>query len=427
MRFVRNPVVQYLAIAVVLFVALSVATSVLSARVAATEARADARSVTQVLARSVAQPAIPKGLVDGDAGAIDKLDRQVLDRLLVGDVRRVKIWRGDGTILYSDETRLIGARYPLDEEESRVLEGGGTEAEVSDLTKPENRYETAPGGLVEVYTRIHSPEGEPMLFELYFSADDIAKRRAQVLAPFQRITIGGLLAMLVVATPIIWVLTRRLTRTAPGARAPAARHHDASEAERRRIARDLHDGVVQDLAGTAFSLTAIGRDERVPDDVRQRTRRRRAVLAHQPQGAALAARRDPSAGPARRRADGGPDRPHRAGRDGEHRDERQGVADLGRVPDETVALVWRVAQEAVRNAIRHAHASTLDVDVHRSDGHVVLQVTDDGDGFEPDADRDPGSFGLRGLASLVEDAGGRLDVRSTPGEGTQVRMEVGVR
>jgi len=158
-RFVRNPVVQYLTIAVLLFVALSVATSVLAARVAATEARADARSVTRVLARSVAQPAIPKGLVDGDAGAIDKLDREVLERLLVGDVRRVKIWRSDGTILYSDETRLIGARYPLDEEETRVLEEGGTEAEVSDLSKPENRYEKAPSGLVEVYTRIHSPEG----------------------------------------------------------------------------------------------------------------------------------------------------------------------------------------------------------------------------------------------------------------------------
>ena len=57
----------------------------------------------RVLARS-AEPAIPRGLVDGDAGAIDKLDREVLDRLLVGDVRRVKIWRGDGTIVYSDES-----------------------------------------------------------------------------------------------------------------------------------------------------------------------------------------------------------------------------------------------------------------------------------------------------------------------------------
>jgi two-component system, NarL family, sensor kinase len=425
-RFVRNPVVQYLAVAVVLFVALSVATSILSARVASTEARADAVSVARVLARSVAQPAIPKGLVDGDPGAIDKLDREVLERLLVGDVRRVKIWRADGTILYSDETRLIGARYALDEEEADVLENGGTAAEVSDLTEPENRYETASDGLVEVYTRIRSPEGEPMLFEVYFSADDLAERRSQLLAPFLRITIGGLLAMLVVATPIIWVLTSRLTRTARERERLLRASMNASEAERRRISRDLHDGVVQDLAGTAFSLTAVSRDERLPDEVRAdlhgagqslrtslKALRSLLVSIHPPDLHAdglTAALTDLTAPAATA-----------------HIDSSVRVSGVGQVPDETVALVWRVAQEAVRNAIRHAHATSLEVDVHRRDGHLVLVVTDDGDGFDPVAERDPDSFGLRGLASLVRDEGGRLDVRSAPGEGTEVRMEVRVR
>ena len=426
MRFLRHPVVQYLTVAVLLFVALSVATSILSARVASTEARADAIAVTRVLARSVAQPAIPKGLVAGDAGAIDKLDREVLERLLVGDVRRVKIWRGDGTILYSDETRLIGARYPLDEEESEVLEDGGTEAEVSDLTKPETRYEQADAGLVEVYTRIHSPEGEPMLFEVYFSADDLAARREQVLAPFQRITIGGLLAMLVVATPIIWVLTSRLTRNARERERLLRASMSASEAERRRIARDLHDGVVQDLAGTAFSLTAVGRDQRVPEEVRRdlqaagtslrtslKALRSLLVSIHPPDLHAdgLAAALTDLTAPA-------------ASADIETSVRVSGV---GEVPDETVALVWRVAQEAVRNAMRHARATTLQVGVHREDGGLVLVVTDDGQGFDPEADRDATSFGLRGLASLVQDGGGRLDVRSAPGGGTAVRMEVRVR
>jgi len=424
-RFVRHPVVQYLAVAVVLFVALSVATSILSARVAATEARADARAVTVVLARSVAQPAIPKGLVDGNAGAIDKLDRQVLERLLVGDVRRVKIWRQDGTILYSDETRLIGAQYALDEEETEVLENGGTEAEVSDLSEPENRYETADAGLVEVYTRIRSPEGEPMLFEVYFSAEDLAERRAAVLAPFQRITIGGLLAMLVVATPIIWVLTRRLTRNARERERLLRASMTASEAERRRIARDLHDGVVQDLAGTAFSLTAVSRDDQVPSEVRDDLQRAGASLR-----TSLKALRSllVSIHPPDLHADGltaaltDLTAPAAAA----HIESTVRVSDVGEVPDGTVALVWRVAQEAVRNAIRHAHADTLDVEVHRTDGHLVLVVTDDGDGFDPQADRDADSFGLRGLGSLVRDEGGRLDVRSTPGEGTEVRMEVKV-
>jgi signal transduction histidine kinase len=425
-RLVRNPVVQYLAVAVVLFVALSVATSLLSARVASTEARADAKAVTRVLARSVAQPAIPKGLVDGDPGAIDKLDREVLERLLVGDVRRVKIWRGDGTILYSDETRLIGTRYPLDDEETAVLEGGGTVAEVSDLTKPENRYEKSDDGLVEVYSRIRSPEGAPMLFEVYFSADDLAQRRSQLFVPFQRITIGGLLAMLVVATPIIWVLTRRLTRNARERERLLRASMNASEAERRRIARDLHDGVVQDLAGTAFSLTAVSRDPDVPERLREdlqgagtslrtslKALRSLLVSIHPPDLHAdgLTAALTDLTAPA-------------ASADIET---SVRVSDVGEVPDETVALVWRVAQEAVRNAIRHAHARSLDVDVHRDGEWLVLVVTDDGHGFDPDADRDATSFGLRGLASLVADEGGRLDVRSAPGEGTEIRMEVRVR
>jgi two-component system, NarL family, sensor kinase len=425
-RLLRNPVAQYLVLAVLLFIVLSVATSILSARVAADEASADARALTRVLARSVAQPAIPRGLVDGEAGAIDKLDREVLDRLLVGDVRRVKIWRADGTILYSDESKLIGAQYPLGDDETDVLENGGTEAEVSDLSKPENRFETDSGGLVEVYTRIRSPEGEPMLFEVYYSADDLAERRSAVFAPIQRITVGGLLAMLVIATPIIWVLTRRLTRTARERERLLRASMTASEAERRRIARDLHDGVVQDLAGTAFSLTAVGRDSRVPEELRDdlhtagqslrtslKSLRSLLVSIHPPDLHAdglAAALTDLTAPAATARVE-----------------TSVRVGDIGPLADETVALVWRVAQEAVRNAIRHSCASTLEVDVHRRDGRLVLQVVDDGDGFDPQADRDPASFGLRGLASLVTDAGGRLDVRSSPGEGTEVRMEVAVK
>jgi hypothetical protein len=58
-------------------------------RAARAEAVADARVTTELLAHSVAEPAVPEGLVDGDPGAIDRFDRRVLSRLLVGDARRV--------------------------------------------------------------------------------------------------------------------------------------------------------------------------------------------------------------------------------------------------------------------------------------------------------------------------------------------------
>ncbi len=95
--------------------------------------------------------------------------------------------------------------------------------------------------------------------------------------------------------------------------------------------------------------------------------------------------------------------------------------------DEHAALVWRVAQEAVRNALRHSAASTLAVTV-RGDGHrLTLEVVDDGVGFEPGSVQKAESFGLRGLRSLVDEADGTLEVRSSTGEGTTVRMEVDAR
>jgi signal transduction histidine kinase len=87
--------------------------------------------------------------------------------------------------------------------------------------------------------------------------------------------------------------------------------------------------------------------------------------------------------------------------------------------------VYRVAQEALHNALRHAKPSEVDVRLVRRDGVVVLEVRDDGQGFDasvPDA-----AYRRLGLASMRErarSAGGRLVVTSRPGAGTTVRLEV---
>ena len=178
MRWFANPVVQFLTAGFATLVVVVIATNAFSRSAADDEAIHDARSLTGVLAVSVAQPAVPRGLVEGDAAAIDKLDREVLERLIVEDVLRIKIWAADGTILYSDRTELIGSVYPLDEEELEILEEGGTDAELSDLSGPENRFERElDEGLLEVYTRIYSPEGQPLLLEAYLSADQFQASR----------------------------------------------------------------------------------------------------------------------------------------------------------------------------------------------------------------------------------------------------------
>lgn len=420
-RVLKHPVAQFLAAGLVTVVLVLVATGRLSGTAAADEAIEDAIATTELLARSVAEPAIPRGLVDGDPGALDRFDRRVLERLMVEDVERVKIWDGQGRIVYSDQTQLIGDTYELGASERAVLESGDLEAEQSDLSKDENRYERTSGGLLEVYTRIWSPEGEPLLFEVYYSAAEIEARRAQVLSAFRPITVGALVALLVLTTPLVWVLTRRLRRASEDRERLLRAAVDASEAERRRIARDLHDTVVQDLSGTAFALAAVARDggappatlESMAGSLRGSLRSLRSLLVeiHPPNlaTAGLAGALEDLVAPA-------------AARGVEAHLDTDG---LGAVDPDVAALVWRVAQEAVRNVLRHADADTLRVSVSGQGTSARLVVEDDGHGFDPLEARDRTHFGLRGLAGLVEEAGGSLEVTAEPGAGTRVAVTVG--
>jgi signal transduction histidine kinase len=422
----RNPVVQFLAAGFLVLVVINVGSALLSQRAASEEAVADSLATTQVLAHSVAEPAIPRGLVAGRAGALDRFDRTVLKRLLVRDVKRIKIWTRDGRIVYSDENKLIGSRYRLGDDELAVLKTGVPDAEESDLSRPENRFERGFGGasgLFEVYTRVRSPEHDPLLFEAYYSSADLAQRRERILGSFRPITLGGLLLFLVLTTPLVWVLTRRLRHTAEERERLLRAAVDASDSERRRIARDLHDGVVQDLAGTSFALAAearlldnrpdaVARMDAMSGSLRKSLRSLRSLLVEiyppnlQTEG--LAAALEDLVAPA-------------AGAGVKVTLDVDGIEG---VSDDEAALVWRVAQEAVRNALRHGRPSELIVRVGAHDARVTLEVIDDGVGFEPASPRGDAHFGLRGLKDLIHDAGGRIDVQSAPGEGTTVRLEV---
>ncbi|HEY3528324.1 MAG TPA: histidine kinase [Nocardioides sp.] len=418
-----SPLVQFVVASLLLFAVAWWATGIFSQRAARSEALADARVTTELLAHSVAEPAMPKGLVDGDPGAIDRFDRAVLARLLVGDVRRIKIWRGDGTVVYSDETQLIGKRFALDGEQLSVLHSGDTEGGISDLRRRENRFETDEDGLLEVYTRIESPEGQPLLFEAYYSVETVHKRAAEVLTPFRRITVGALLALLLLGVPLLGVLTLRLTRASRARERLMRRAIESSEAERRRIARDLHDGVVQELAGTAFALSGTAREPSLPPGLRDSlTESSRSLRRSLRQLRSLLVEIHPPGLDAAGLGAALEDLTALAGSAGV--ETTVSVSDVEGAPDHVVTLVWRVAQEAIRNAVRHADAARLAVEVRGDERQVRLTVRDDGIGFDPAAPARNGSYGLRGLQSLVEDGGGRVRVDSAPGAGTTVRMVV---
>jgi len=88
--------------------------------------------------------------------------------------------------------------------------------------------------------------------------------------------------------------------------------------------------------------------------------------------------------------------------------------------------VLRVAQEALHNAVRHAAAHRIAVRLSTSDGTLVLDVADDGSGFDPDApELRARRLGLTSMEERARRLGGRLEVRSAPGAGTTVHLEVG--
>ena len=197
--------------------------------------------------------------------------------------------------------------------------------------------------------------------------------------------------------------------------------------ERNRLALELHDAVSQKLFSLVFTAEAAGTLlERDADGAREQVARLRALARE-----ALDELRSLVFEL----------RPPDLERDGLCGALRKHVDLLRRQPGPAIQLeledevapeplrdreILRVAQEALHNSLRHARAANVAVRLRREDGSLLLEVADDGVGFDPDA------AGLRathlGLTSMEERArrlGGRLEILSAPGAGTTVRLEAG--
>ncbi len=86
--------------------------------------------------------------------------------------------------------------------------------------------------------------------------------------------------------------------------------------------------------------------------------------------------------------------------------------------------LYRIAQEALNNSLKHARATTVTVHIKTHDDQIELQVTDDGIGFELDDADHKGGMGLSNIQERVEGMGGNWTIHSNPGEGTSVRVVV---
>jgi signal transduction histidine kinase len=198
--------------------------------------------------------------------------------------------------------------------------------------------------------------------------------------------------------------------------ASRARLVEATENERRRIERDLHDGTQQRLVSIAMSLglaeSKLAADRPAVEPVLHEAREALAVALDELRELTQGIR--PAILVERGLAAALDDLSRRAGLP-----VRLSVGVGGRFPQQVESAAYFVASEALTNAAKHSHASEVRLAVYERDSTLVLEVMDDGIGGAVPA----GGSGLRGLADRVEALGGRLTVSSPPGRGTTLRAE----
>ena len=204
----------------------------------------------------------------------------------------------------------------------------------------------------------------------------------------------------------------------------AAQVEDLSIAnERQRMARELHDTLSQGLAGLILQLEAAdahlsqNHPQRAQEIVQQAMERARATLSEARQ----------AIGDLRQESFGVGDLGDSIRHEVEHFTQATGLpCDLEinlpeRVSKEIYEPVLRAVSEALTNIARHAHASQASVRLAQQNDHLLVEICDDGRGFDPNAAQ-PGHYGLLGMGERIRLAGGTLQIQSNSQNGTQLQI-----
>ena len=196
---------------------------------------------------------------------------------------------------------------------------------------------------------------------------------------------------------------------------------DAGDRERASLARELHDSTAQQLAALVLQLSAAARDATDPALVTRLDTMREQAKATLEEVRLLSHTVHPRVlddlGLAAALKKLGREVGDASGIDVEVTSETRGQVS----PSTAAAVLYRVAQAAVHNVVKHARAKHVDLRLTVRGSEAVLDVIDDGRGFDVDdaEQRRPG-MGLFTMRERVALAGGRFDVRSTPGSGTDI-------
>jgi two-component system NarL family sensor kinase len=417
-----------MATSLVAVVILAVVGLYLQGRLGRNESIRFSRESAVLVGRGIIGPLLTDAALDGDPAALAQLDRVVRGHVLDDEIVRVKVRQRDGLVVYSDRAELIGQRLPLDASEVAAFESETGAGVVTDLRDPENVSEREFGTVLEVDVGVDTPGGRRVIVDSFERSTGVFAGGRRLWLAFAPILLGVIILLWLTQGPLTWRMARQLRRGQEDRERLLVRAVEASDVERRRIAADLHDGVVQRLAGTAYSLAAAV--ERLPSASKDETKgmldeavvgvrrvmqelRSLIVEIHPPtlEQAGLEAALNDLVAPLAAR----------------------GIASEVHVDDgvhptsQVEKLVFRGAQEAVRNVIAHARAETVAIAVTKEEDVVRLVVVDDGRGIDEQqraSKEHDGHVGLTLLAELAAEMRGTLTVATRVEGGTRLTLEV---
>ena len=367
-----------------------------------------------------------------------------------------KIWRHDGVIVYSTQPELIGKSFPATPK-FRQAWAGRVAAELDELNEEENRLERAEGiPLLEVYAPIRQENSDRIIAvaEFYERADQL--RRDIFRAKLEAwLIIGG---VAVCAISVLFGIVRRASRTIDQQKRElqnkitelqtllaqnvdlrarversSQRALEINERHLRRLGAELHDGPAQ-LLGLALL--------RLDSFERMSAARHNGGESHGPPGSndaetirtaireALNEIRNISVGMSLPLLDrlSIEETLRAAVRDHMRRTNTE-VESVIAVDGATAihpikTATFRFVQEALNNATRHASGVGQKLRAYLDDGSIVIEVSDNGRGFDPADQRSEDQIGLVGMRERIESLGGEFAIKSTAGTGTQLRARL---
>lgn len=414
---VRSAILKFLLTGLVVLLTVSIPATFWVRSVAQNLAKQEVLELTQRLADYAIGPVLNPDLAAGDKSAVAQIDARMSPWMTDEMILRIKVWDSNGTVLYSDVGELIGETFPLEEWAEEMLAGGPGVVTLGPQDEGENIFEAGSEDLVEVYVLAGAGTDTPLLFEMYFHADVVRLPEHHMLLgmiPVFLVALGVLQAAQLI--PGI-ALAKRVQRYQRARRALLQQAIEAGEQERVRLARDLHDDIIQDLAGLAYALdSSTSADGSAPSEILQGSiRKLREVTsdlystpvnaAELPAALSVLLERTRSKG-IRTRVD---------------------IAEPVTLDSRQATMLYRVGREALVNIMKHADAKHVQLSLKPNGGFWTLNIADDGLGFDVLKGGKEKHFGLRMMSDAAEMVGARLELASTSGGGTSLSVTTGGR